>query len=294
MHRPPAIDRRELILTGLAATLAAVAAPSLVMAATPKLRVSNAKALGGIRRVMIGSFGMNFVTERKASQSIGGGFRSKGGTANVNVQTTLAGLRSADYQAAADAGYAAAIKALGAAGIEVADNKDLLASLLAKVRAQPGGDEDSFSEGNKSSVKMVRYGATPFGGFVPLDGWATMGGGFSGLRNMGALQAGLAATAHLKAYAKANNIAILGVLITVNPVKMTKEQGSEWRVPDAFGYGGLARTNSISTETGLSSNPFKTWLDVYPASGGTGQFPSEKKSESAAVSARWRTRRPAG
>jgi hypothetical protein len=241
------------------------------------MRVNNARAIAGIGRVMIGSFGVNFVTERKASQSSGGGFRARFTQSNVNVQTNLTGLTPEDYVAAADAAYAAAIEALGARGIEVADNTALLASLRNRLAPQPNGASDQFSEGGGSSVEMIRYGPTPFGGFYPLDGWVTTGGGFSGLGNMGALRAGLTATEHLRGEARATDTAIIGLLLTVNPVRMTADQNTDWRVPDVFGNGGLVRNTSISTETGLSSNPYKTWLDVYPKSGRPGQVSVQRE-----------------
>ncbi len=274
MNRIGRMDRRQLISAAVASTLLPVglsAAPSFAAAADPRVRATNGRAIAGIRRVMIGSFGLNFVTERKASQSSGGGFRSRFASSSVNVQTTLAGLTPDDYVAAADAAYASAIEALGTRGIEVVDNASLLASLRGAVAPQPNGASDQFSEGGGSSVEMVRYGPTAFGGFYPLDGWVTTGGGFAGIANMGALRAGLSATEHLRRQARETEIAVIGLLLTVNPVRMSADQSSGWRVPDAFGNGGMTRTTTISTETGLSSNPYKTWLDVYPPSGRPGQ-----------------------
>ena len=274
MSRIGLIDRRQLISAAVAATFVPAglaATPSMAWAAEPRIRVTNGRAIAGIRRAMIGSFGLNFVTERSASQSSGGGFRSRIAPSNLNVRTALTGLTPDDYVAAADAAYAAAIQALGTNGIEVVDNTALLASLRGAVAPQPNGSSDQFSEGGGSSVEMVRYGPTPFGGFYPLQGWVTTGGGFAGIANMGALRAGLSATEHLRQQARANDIAILGLLLTVNPVKMSADQSSGWRVPDAFGNGGMTRTTTIDTETGLSSNPLKTWMDVYPASGRPGQ-----------------------
>lgn len=274
MNRIGRMDRRQLLSAAVASTLLPVglaATPSMAVAAEPRVRVNNGRAISGIRRVMIGSFGLNFVTERTASQSSGGGFRSRLAPSNLNVRTSLTGLTPDDYVAAADAAYAAAIQALGAKGIEVVDNAALLASLRGAVAPQPNGSSDQFSEGGGSSVEMVRYGPTPFGGFYPLQGWVTTGGGFAGIANMGALRAGLSATEHLRQQARANDTAIIGLLLTVNPVKMSADQRSGWRVPDAFGNGGMTRTTTISTETGLSSNPIKTWMDVYPTSGRPGQ-----------------------
>jgi hypothetical protein len=274
MNRIGRMDRRQLISAAVASTLMPVglaAAPSTAWTAEPRVRVSNGGSIAGIRRVMIGSFGLNFVTERKASQSSGGGFRSRLAPSNITVRTALTGLTPDDYVAAADAAYAAAIQALVAKGIEVVDNAALLASLRGAVAPQPNGSTDQFSEGGGSSVEMVRYGPSLFGGFSPLDGWVTTGGGLAGIANMGALRAGLDATAHLRRQASANDIAILGLLLTVNPVKMSADQSTGWRVPDAFGNGGMTRTTTISTETGLSSNPFKTWMDVYPPSGRPGR-----------------------
>ncbi len=274
MDRIVLMDRRSLLTAAVASTLVPfglVATPATGAAAELPMRVVNGRGIAGIRRVLIGSFGVNFVTERKASQSTGGGFRSRFAQSSVNVQTNLTGLSPEDYVAAADAAYASAIQALQAKGIEVADNSALLASLRNRLAPQPNGASDQFSEGGNSSVEMVRYGPTVFGGFYPLDGWVTMGGGFSGIANTGALRAGLTATEHLRAQVRALDTAIIGLLITVNPVRMTADQSTEWRVPDALGNGGIARTSTISTETGLSSNPYKSWLDVYPTSGRSGQ-----------------------
>jgi hypothetical protein len=278
MNRIGSMDRRQLLAAAVASTLVPVglaAAPSISMAAEPRMRISNGRAIAGITRVMIGSFGLNFVTERKASESSGGGFRSRFGSSSVNVRTNLTGLSPDDYIAAADAAYGAAISALAGRNIEVVDNAGLLASLRREVAPQPNGATDQFSEGGGSSVEMVRYGPTPFGGFYPLDGWVTTGGGFAGIANMGALRAGLTATTHLRQQARENGIAIIGLLLTVNPVKMSADQRNGWRVPDVFGNGGMTRTTTISTETGLSSNPYKTWLDVYPVSGRPGQVSVE-------------------
>ena len=274
MNRIGFMDRRQLLSAAVASTLVPLGlSATRVSAAGADLpvRVTNGRAIAGTGRVMIGSFGLNFVTERKARQSSGGGFRSRLGSSNLMVQTNLAGLTPQDYVAAADAAYAAAILALGAKGIDVVDNTALLASLRNRLAPQPNGTSDQFSEGGGSSVEMVRYGPTPFGGFYPLQGWVTTGGGLAGIANMGALRAGLTATEHLREQARVTDTAIIGLLLTVNPVRMTADQRSEWRVPDAFGNGGLARTTTINTETGLSSNPVKTWLDVYPRSGRPGQ-----------------------
>lgn len=272
------MDRRQLLTAAVASTLVPLglsATPSIAAGAEVPVRVTNGRAIAGIDRVMIGSFGLNFVTERKARESSGGGFRSRFGSSNLMVQTNLTGLTPADYIAAADAAYEAAILALGAKGIEVVDNAGLLASLRDRLPPQANGATDQFSEGGGSAVEMVRYGPTAFGGFYPLQGWVTTGGGLAGIANMGALRAGLTATEHLREQARINNTAIIGLLLTVNPVRMTADQRSEWRVPDAFGNGGQVRATTINTETGLSSNPLKTWLDVYPGSGRPGQVTAQ-------------------
>lgn len=270
MSDPFSIERRSLIASALAATtvgLAGLTVPGMAAAQTA-LRTTNASALaGGGKRVMLGTVALACLTDRRRQISVGGGFRSLGAASSSVVQTTLAGLTEADFQAAADAAYLAAVTSLTAQGFEVVDNTALVALLKSKNLIKPNGAEISFAEGNKQSSKAALVGASAFGGFVPMPNWTPTGGGLAGLAMVGNVTAAIEVDALLKQHASAAGVSILGLFLGVSPVRIEASFGSDWRVPDAFGRGGQVKTGTLTTETGLSSHPLLTRMAVYPANG---------------------------
>ncbi len=273
------VTRRKLIATALAGAALStglfISSPAAV--AGVKLKTSNKRGLANIKQVRLGSVALACLTERKRQISVGGGFRSMGGASQATVQTNLSGLTDADFQAAADAAYAAVIAALSANGMEVLDNSALLAALQESEPAQANGTEYAFPEGNKQSSKAVMYGASAFGGYVPLPEWTPTAPGLAGMGSMGLVMSANRVATLFSQRAAEDGVPILGILIGVSPVRIEADFGSDWRVPDAFGNGGLTRTGALSTETGLSSHPLLTRLEVFPASGKQAQVRTEEE-----------------
>lgn len=270
MTEPFSLYRRHLMTSTLAATasgLAGLFVPGLA-AAQGGLRTSNTSALAGTKRVMLGSVALACLTDRKRQILVGGGFRSRGSASSNVVETTLTGLSATDYQAAADAAYAAAMDGLTARGLEVVNNAALVATLQANGLVQANAAEYSFPEGNRQSSKAAMVGASAYGGYVPIPDWTPIAPGLAGLSSMGVQTASRNIDALFRKQAAEAGVTIVGLLIGLSPVRIEADFGSEWRVPDAFGNGGLTRTGTLTTETGLSSHPLLTRLTVYPANGG--------------------------
>lgn len=265
------IERRSLIASTLVATaagLTGLVVPGFAVAQT-RLRTSNASALVGNKKIMVGNVALACLTDRRRQISVGGGFRSLGSASSNSVQTTMVGLTGADYQAAADAAYAAMVDSLTAKGFEVVDNAPLVAQLKSKNLIKANGEELSFAEGNRQSSKAALVGASVFGGFVPMPNWTPTGGGLAGLAMIGNVTTALEVDALFKQHAAETGVSILGLFLGVSPVRIDAGFGSDWRVPDAFGRGGQTQTGTLTTETGLSSHPLVTRMAVYPAGGGS-------------------------
>lgn len=269
MSLPSSAHRRRLILSAAAATAAGLSGWLLpgMASAQAKLRTTNASALAPGQRVMLGSVALACLTDRKRQILVGGGFRSLGNASSNVVQTTLSGLSADDYQAAADAAYAAALEAFGARGLELVDNTELVALLKGANLLQANGAEYGFAEGGRQSSKAAMVGASAFGGYVPLPGWTPTAPGLAGLASLGVQAASRQVDTLLRQHAAAKGVAVVALLIGVSPVRIEASFGSDWRVPDAFGQGGLTRTGTLSTETGLSSHPLLTRMAVYPTTG---------------------------
>jgi hypothetical protein len=229
----------------------------------------NFSGLAGGKRVMLGNVALACLTDRKRQILVGGGFRSLGAASSNVVQTTMVGLTEADYQAAADAAYVATLAGLNAQGFEVVDNSALVAMLKSKNLVKANGAEYSFAEGNRQSSKAALVGASTYGGFVPMPNWTPTGGGFAGLAMMGNVTTAIEVDTLFRQHATEAGVSILGLFLGVSPVRIEASFGSDWRVPDAFGRGGLTQTGTLSTETGLSSHPLLTRMAVYPAGGGS-------------------------
>lgn len=269
MHTPYSIQRRKLMLSTLAATAAGMTGllvPGLA-SAQAKLRTSNIPALAGGKRVMLGSVALACLTERRRQILIGGGFRSRGTASSNVVSTTLAGLSTADYQDATDAAYTALVAGLTAQGFEVVDNAPLVAMLKAANLVQANGTEYSFPEGNRQNSKAIVMGASTYGGYVPMPNWTPAAPGLAGIASMGLQMASRQIETMFQQQAAASGVPIISLMMGVSPVRIEADFGSEWRVPDAFGNGGMVRTGTLSTETGLSSHALLTRMAVYPATG---------------------------
>jgi hypothetical protein len=270
MPGPFSNQRRRLVTSALAAAAAGLAGLSLpgAVAAQTGLR-KNFSGLAGGKRVIVGNVALACLTDRKRQILVGGGFRSLGSASSNFVQTTLAGLTEADFQAAADAAYAATIAGLTAQGFEVLDNAPLVAMLKSKNLIKANGAEYNFQEGNRQSSKAALVGASVYGGFVPMPNWTPAGGGLAGLSMMGNVTTAIEVDTLVKQHASEAGASILGLFLGVSPVRIEASFGSDWRVPDAFGRGGQTRTGTLTTETGLSSHPLVTRMAVYPAGGGS-------------------------
>jgi hypothetical protein len=253
-------------LAATAAGLAGFIVPGLARAQA-RLRSSNVSPLAGGKRVVLGNVALACLTDRRRQILVGGGFRSVGSASSNVVQTTLAGLTAADYQAAADAAYNATVATLTAQGFEVVDNASLVALLKSNNLVQANGTEYGFSEGNKQTSQASMTGASAFGGYVPMPGWTPVAPGLAGLASMGVQTAARNVEALFRKQAAEAGVPIIGLLIGVSPVRIEASFGSEWRVPDAFGRGGQTQTGTLSTESGLSSHPLLTRMALYPASG---------------------------
>ncbi|MDP1534960.1 MAG: hypothetical protein Q8L92_15395, partial [Rubrivivax sp.] len=263
------IHRRSLIASTLAATAAGLTgliAPGLAIAQA-RLRTSNVAALTGGKRVVLGSVALACLTDRKRQILVGGGFRSRGAASSNVVETTLAGLTAADFPAAADAAYAAAVAGLKAQGFDVVDNASLVAMLKSNNLVQANGGEYSFPEGNKQSSKALMMGASAYDGYVPIPGWTPVAPGLAGLASIGLQTAARNVESLFRKQAAESGVAVISLMIGVSPVRIEASFGATWRVPDAFGNGGQTRTGTLSTETGLSSHPQLTRMAIFPTSG---------------------------
>ncbi|MDP5052508.1 MAG: hypothetical protein NWP69_01850 [Congregibacter sp.] len=272
-HSSDQFTRRAVLaaaLTGSAVAAGLLAFPTAVLGEV-SLKTSNKKSLAGIKQVRLGSVGLAFLTERRRQITVGGGFRSKGAASQATVRTDLTGLGDADFQAAADAAYATIEQALTAAGIEVLDNSELITAIAATGDVQANAKSYSFPEGNKQNSEAIIYGASVFGGFIPLPQWVPMAAGLAGIGSTGQLMAANRIEALFAKQAQDDGVPVLAIFIGVSPVRIEADFGSDWRMPDAFGNGGLTSTGSLSTETGLSSHPLLTKLELFPVKGRKGQ-----------------------
>ena len=87
---------------------------------------------------------------------------------------------------------------------------------------------------------------------------------------MGNVTAAIEVDALFKQHAAEAGVSHPGACFSgVSPVRIEASFGSDSRVPDAFGRGGITQTGTLTTETGLSSHPLVTRMAVYPAGGGS-------------------------
>jgi hypothetical protein len=109
--------------------------------------VETEKAFKGVNRVVIGSFKVGFLEEKRESRKAGGGLFGGGFGGKSSAHVTLSGLTPELMQAITDAAYADFLKQLQAQGYTVEDRAQLLASAdFAKANKQPSPlrQESSF------------------------------------------------------------------------------------------------------------------------------------------------------
>jgi hypothetical protein len=150
------------------------------------VKVVSAKTFKGTQDIVIGSFNVAFVIEKKDKAFAGMG-RQYGGSSEAKA--LLAGVSAAEYQAITDAAYADFLAKMTAAGYRIADRSALMADPgVAKQKYVPSGAEATVIFGKDSKAKAVYYAPTAFGPMAISSG-EIAGGTFAGFGNMGPLMA---------------------------------------------------------------------------------------------------------
>ena len=129
--------KRYLAIAVLALVVAGpLALPAQGADPKPAIKIDKPAAMNASKQVVVGSFVVAFLTERRDSAKAGGGLLGSGFGGKSSARSTLAGLTDADFQAATDAatigfeldgrpvaggaGAAVAPAGGGAAGVELA------------------------------------------------------------------------------------------------------------------------------------------------------------------------------
>lgn len=95
------------------------------LASADDLQVETAGAFKDKKEVVIGSFQISFLEEKKASKKAGGGLMGNGFGGKSSAHLELTGLDTARFQAITEAAYADFVKKLQAAGYSVTDRTAL-------------------------------------------------------------------------------------------------------------------------------------------------------------------------
>ena len=176
----------------LFAALALVPTGALHAKDRAPVKVTNAKAMSGLSRVVVSSFAIAFVTDKTDAAFAGSRrtFKAMG----VIAKARLAGLTPTDFQAITDAAYSDFAGRMRAAGYTIGDRAAMVADKqMAKVQYVASGAQGTLVFGKDSKAKAVFYGPTEFGptpllqGETGDTGVAARGGMFAALKGFSAI-----------------------------------------------------------------------------------------------------------
>lgn len=176
-----------IVATAIATVTLATAPMSEIGAKDSKpVKVEYAKTFKGTQDIVIGSFNVAFVVEKKDKAFAGMG-RQFGGSSESKA--LLAGVTEAEYQAITDAAYADFLAKMTAAGYRIGDRSALMADPgVAKQNYVPSGADATVIFGKDSKAKAVYYAPTAFGPMAISSG-EIAGGTFASFGNMGPMMA---------------------------------------------------------------------------------------------------------
>ena len=211
------------------------------------MRVSSERNFADVNEVVVGSFIVAFIYEKRDRLSVGGG-----GSRNSRVD--LAGVDTPDFQAVTDQAYADFVASLEAGGIAVRDRAGF-ASALAASSARPleNGDDRSLPFGRDEGAKARLYSPTGFGGVYPIrDFEAFSGAGIGTAFAMNGVMTSFAS------YARDNNVPVVSAIYLIDYADVEKYRS-------VFGS-----VSSITTSTSLAVAEDKTQLALYNSEGRAG------------------------
>lgn len=243
----------------IAAMAIMVAGPLALPAqgADPKsvIKVDKPAAMNASREVVVGSFVVAFLIERRDSAKAGGGLLGSGFGGKSSARSNLAGLTDADFQAATDAAYADFERQMTAAGYTVADRAPVLAAVTqGGAKAQENGAEKDLILGRNSKAEARLFAPSGWGG--PLITREFLGlmeaGGFSSTRSA------ILMTMKGQEFAKSSGQAVVNVFYVVD-------------FAQAETYGGAFRNvSAVEVKAGLAAVPEATKLVVFAPKGQIG------------------------
>ena len=150
------------------------------------VKVEYSKSFRGAQDIVIGSFNVAFVVEKKDRAFAGMG-RQYGGSSESKA--LLAGLSDAEFQAITDAAYADFLAKMTAAGYRIGDRAGLMADPgVAKQTYVASGAGATVLFGKDSKAKAVYYAPSAFGP-TGVASSEIAGGTFAGFSNMGPMMA---------------------------------------------------------------------------------------------------------
>lgn len=235
------------MLLSLLAAISLVLMPSAATAGDP-MKVGGAGAFKGAGEVVIGTFVVAFLVEKKDKLKLSGG-----GAHNAKV--LLKGVGPEDFQAVTDAAYQAFADKLTAQGYTVRDHKGFEDVVAAKAIQYDNGEARGLFMGKGAKAQAVYYAPTdhPAGPYATRDfSAAVVNGGFSRIRNALNLETAM------KAYAKENGVTVVNVMLVLDYADIEKYKS-------VFGS-----YRSITTSTSLAVVSDYSQLVVYSPSGSVG------------------------
>lgn len=221
----------------------------------PVIKIDKPAAMNASRQVVVGSFVVAFLTERRDSAKAGGGLMGSGFGGKSSARSELAGLSDADFQAATDAAYADFERQMTAAGYTVADRAPVLAAVTgAGARAEENGAEKDLILGRNSKAEARLFAPTGWGGPIIAREYLGMigAGGFGGARSA------IFMSMKGQEFAKTSGQAVVNIFYVVD-------------FAQAETYGGAFRNvSAVNVKAGLATVPEATKLIVFAPKGQVG------------------------
>lgn len=248
--------KRYLAIAAIAiVTSGSLAVPAQSADQKAVIKVDKPAAMSASRQLVVGSFVVAFLTERRDSAKAGGGLMGSGFGGKSSARSALAGLTDADFQVATDAAYADFERQLTAAGYTVA-NRGPVVEAVTKGGARPedNGAKKDLILGRDSKAEARLFSPTGWGG--PLIAREYLGlmapGGFNGARSA------ILMSMKGQEFAKQSGHAVVNVFYVVD-------------FAQAETYGGAFRNRSaVTVKAGLAAVPEATKLIVYAPKGQVG------------------------